>query len=612
VGYVRHKYTRAYFLKKDAMGNPTVYGAEGVEEFKKGAVRKHDLDILQRLDFKGKAVLDLGYGRGAMIKYAKDEGAARVVGVDFSPDAHAIAQELLNRYHVTADLYCDDALNFLKSYALQENIEDFDIVLMLDFVEHVPRSELTEILKLLHKVLSPRAIVAINTPIYPIDNDVIRDGLDPKSRDTSDEFEETTGMHCNRYTKQSLQKYMKECEFLAISGHFFVPHPSIPNSLEVHRVEWMDAFALGFPIRPFVQSQTERFEYALSWEEIKRRQKRSIFKRLGSGKQLVRASLRRIQSQKDSLFRKMVTFALPKIAKGNRYFDHWQSLGFHVTPTHFHQPIPDTRTLRDEIWDKKSELVGMEMNPTKQLDFLSKTIPLFMEECDFPREATTTPHEFFRQNGAFLTVDAEVYHCMIRHFKSKIVIEAGSGATTYLAARACRLNWEKEKVKTDLVAIDPYPNKIVRSGFPGFSGLLEKKMQDIDLDFFSQLGENDILFVDSTHIAQIGSDVNYIFLEVLPRLKKGVIIHIHDIFIPAEYPKKWIFEDRFFWTEQYILQAFLSFNPDFEVLWASSYMHENYAGKLKTAFPAFQDLGQDYPFYPEVVPSSFWFRRAKD
>lgn len=612
MGYVKHKYTKAYFFKKDAEGNPTVYGAEGVEEFKKGNVREHDLDILRRLDFRGRTVLDLGYGRGAMIKYAKDEGAEKVVGVDFSSAAYEIAQEFLNRYNVTADLYCDDVLDFLKSYTKQENIQNFDIILMLDFVEHVPRSELSEILKLLRQVLSARAVVAINTPIYQFDNDVISEGLNPRSRDTSDEFEETSEMHCNRYTMQSLRNYMKDCGFLAISGHFFVPSQLVPNSLEGSNDAWMKASTMGFPILLSAQSQPERFEYALSWQEIRRRQKQQFYRRLRSGKQVIKALLRRIRRLRDSLYCKLVTFALPKIVKDNRYFDHWQSFGFHVIPTHFHQPIPDTRTLPDAIWNKKSELVGMDVNAKKQLEFLSEIIPLFTEEYDFPRESTAVPHEFFRKNGAYQTMDAEVYHCMIRHFKPRLVIEVGSGSTTYLAARACRLNWEKEQVKTDLVAIDPYPNKTIRSGFPGFSGLVEKKLQDIDLDYFSRLGENDILFVDSTHVVQIGGDVNYIFLELIPRLKKGVIVHVHDIFSPSDYPKKWIFEDRFFWTEQYILQAFLSFNSDFEVLWASSYMHENYSGKLRKAIPAFKDLGLCYPFYPEIVPSSFWFRRKKN
>lgn len=302
---------------------------------------------------------------------------------------------------------------------------------------------------------------------------------------------------------------------------------------------------------------------------------------------------------------KVVTYGLPRMAMDRHNFDLWERMGFHITPIHFHQPIPDTRTLGDEIWDRTSELVGIDINTKKQLELLTEVFPQFIRECDFPREQTETPHEFFRKNGAFLSVDAEVFHCMIRYFQPKRIIEVGSGSTTYLAARACQLNAE-DGISTELYAIDPFPNDVVKGGFPGLTSLIQKPLQRVPLEFFSQLEESDILFIDSSHVVRIGGDVNYAFLEIIPRLQKGVIVHVHDIFMPAEYPQKWIFEDRFFWTEQYILHAFLSFNYAFEVLWASSYMHFNYPNKLKAVFPEYEKLHHDYP---HVWPSSFWIRR---
>jgi hypothetical protein len=326
-----------------------------------------------------------------------------------------------------------------------------------------------------------------------------------------------------------------------------------------------------------------------------------------------RYPLRAILSRMKQLIKwplfKIVTFGLPKMAKDKQYFGLWESLGLHIIPIHFHQPIPDTRTLGDEIWDKTSELVGIDMNTKRQLELLAEVFPKFIPECDFPREQTEILYKFYRKNGAFLSVDAEVFHCMVRHFQPKRIVEVGSGSTTYLAAWACRLNVETNGTNTELYAIDPFPNEIVKKGFPGLTSLIQKPLEQVPLSFFSQLVENDILFIDSSHIVGIGGDVNYEFLEIIPRLKTGVIVHVHDIFVPAEYPRKWIFADRFFWTEQYILQAFLSFNCDFEILWASSYMHLNYPDKLKSVFPAYIDLKHDYPYYPQVWPSSFWFRR---
>jgi SAM-dependent methyltransferase len=267
MGYVRSKYTRAYYLKEDSEGNKTVFGAQGVEDFKKGGIREHDLDILRRMDFRGRNVLDLGFGRGEAIKYALDNGARMVVGVDFSEDANVIAREFLERYNLQADLYCMDVVDFFKWYASQKDAETFDMVLMLDFVEHVPRSELTDVLTLMRNWVSDRAVLAINTPVFQVDNDVIADGLDPRTMHTSEELEETAGMHCNLYTKISLRNYLRDSGFIAISGHFFVPNLSISRVLEGTPWAWLIAFRRGYPILRSAMWHKERFEYAMSWGE---------------------------------------------------------------------------------------------------------------------------------------------------------------------------------------------------------------------------------------------------------------------------------------------------------------------------------------------------------
>jgi hypothetical protein len=129
--------------------------------------------------------------------------------------------------------------------------------------------------------------------------------------------------------------------------------------------------------------------------------------------------------------------------------------------------------------------------------------------------------------------------------------------------------------------------------------LIEKKVQDIDVEFFSQFGSGDILFIDSSHTVKIGGDVNYLFLEVLPLLRPGVIVHVHDIFLPFEYRRDWVLDECCFWTEQCLLQAFLAFNSAFEVLMANSYLKHYYEEDLKTTFP-----GLD-----RWESGSFWMRR---
>ena len=101
----------------------------------------------------------------------------------------------------------------------------------------------------------------------------------------------------------------------------------------------------------------------------------------------------------------------------------------------------------------------------------------------------------------------------------------------------------------------------------GIDKLVQTKIQHADKSLFSALEPNDILFIDTSHVAKAGSDVNYLLFEILPILKPGVLVHIHDIFLPDEYPKKWVIEDGRNWNEQYLVRAFLQYNPAFEIVW---------------------------------------------
>lgn len=283
-------------------------------------------------------------------------------------------------------------------------------------------------------------------------------------------------------------------------------------------------------------------------------------------------------------------------------FSFWQMLGFHITPVHFYESIPDTRELKDSLWRKHPELVGINMNEKKQLELLSFFASKFKKEYEaFPRNKTLIAYQYYVGNEGFESVDGEILYCMIRYFKPKRIIEIGSGNSTYLSAQAILKNKEEDGTNCELIAVEPYPNKILEKGFPGFSKLIKNEVQEIPLSEFEKLRENDILFIDSSHVLKIGSDVQYEYLEILPRLNKGVIVHIHDIFLPAEYRKDWILKEYRFYTEQYLLQAFLTFNNVFEALWAGSYIHLKYPQLLERTFTSYS---------PKTVwPGSFWMRR---
>jgi hypothetical protein len=278
-------------------------------------------------------------------------------------------------------------------------------------------------------------------------------------------------------------------------------------------------------------------------------------------------------------------------------FQIWERHGFHVTPVHFYQPIPDTGCLPETLWNRPSELAGINMNHPMQLDLLRNHFPKFRDEYEqFPTRPTENPAGFYLNNHLFDGADALVAYCMVRHFQPRLVIEVGSGFSSLVLGQAVA----KNNNNASLICIEPFPREFLKNGFPGLQSLIESKVQDMDLDFFLQLAAGDILFIDSSHTVKIGGDVNYLFLEVLPRLRPGVLVHIHDIFLPFEYRRDWVKEEHRFWTEQYLLQAFLTFNSEFEVLMANSYLNRYHQSDLKAAFPSLPALGG----------GSFWMRRT--
>jgi hypothetical protein len=236
------------------------------------------------------------------------------------------------------------------------------------------------------------------------------------------------------------------------------------------------------------------------------------------------------------------------------------------------------------------------MNDEVQLQLLQEAFPRFKVEYDqFTMEPSDRAYEFYHNNPFFNGIDALVLYCMVRHFQPIMIIEVGSGFSSRVSAQAAQTNDH-----TELFCIEPYPDDMLSSGFPGLTSLVPKTVQEVGLELFQQLGANDILFIDSSHVARCGGDVNYLFFEVLPRLSPGVIVHVHDIFFPKEYPEFWVKELLRFWNEQYLLQAFLSFNSEYEVLLCNSYLAHQYKKALKTTFP-------NSP--PGGGSGSFWMRR---
>lgn len=283
MGYLKEKYTREYFTGKDENGNSVGYGATLAYD-KKGdlILREHDRLILDQINFSGKRVLGLGIGRGEELFYAVGKGARSCIGVDFSQSAIEIAAEIVAKKGITSiKLENEDALVFLKNYTNQSSHEKFDIIIMFDFVEHVPRAELKEILQTLKNLLAEKSVIAINTPAYKYDNDVISNGFDERNLvncfDTSDTNEATGGMHCNKYSVPSLQSFMDTCGYSNITEmHFFVPKQVLPE--DISRISYLDRWSIahgnGHPIHQIYTDDIIEYPYSdapeLKWKKFKK------------------------------------------------------------------------------------------------------------------------------------------------------------------------------------------------------------------------------------------------------------------------------------------------------------------------------------------------------
>lgn len=202
-------------------------------------------------------------------------------------------------------------------------------------------------------------------------------------------------------------------------------------------------------------------------------------------------------------------------------------------------------------------------------------------------------------NPSFGAGDAELYYLMIRLKKPKQIIEIGSGASTLLALNAIRRN-KAEGHGTTLTCIEPYEKEWLEKT-EGIT-LIRKPVEQLDLSFFQSLQENDILFIDSSHIIRPENDVLFEYLHILPALQNGVFIHIHDIFSPRHYRQDWLAELYRFWNEQYLLEAFLYYNNAFRILFSLNYLKNDHFAELKQACVHIR---------PEDEPSSFWLQKLK-
>lgn len=276
-----------------------------------------------------------------------------------------------------------------------------------------------------------------------------------------------------------------------------------------------------------------------------------------------------------------------------RLSPHTERLGFVLSPIHFYFPIPFTRDLEQrKVWNRRSSLAGIDWNAEGQKRFVREELGPFATECLWE-----DPDGYRPDAPTFGYTSAMFAHCVTRWAQPRRIMEVGAGWSTLVFRRAAAMNSQSLRQS----AVDPYPPEWLAGKAPGVK-IIAKPVQQIPPRAFENLQANDILFIDSSHVINPGSDVNYLYLEILPRLKPGVLVHIHDIQLPWEYPRDYAIRQRWFWNEQYLLQALLQGSREFEILAAGHWLAREESALLESVFPLY--TAERYG-----ATGSFWMRR---
>jgi predicted O-methyltransferase YrrM len=267
---------------------------------------------------------------------------------------------------------------------------------------------------------------------------------------------------------------------------------------------------------------------------------------------------------------------------------------------HYYSPVvnvDEVKARENEIWqrDSPTSLPGIDLNENAQLALI-KSFTKFYPEIPF-HDDKNDQHRYYFKNDFFSYSDAIFLYSIIRHYNPARIIEVGSGFSSAVMLDTIQL---LNKSQTKLSFIEPYAERLhslITNHDRQQVKIIEKGLQTIDISFFEKLSENDILFIDSTHVVKTGSDVNYLIFEILPSLKKGVLIHFHDVFYPFEYPKNWVLSGRS-WNEDYFLRSFLMYNNSFEIILFSHFIHLKHRDFLSQMPDCYKNTG-----------GSFWIRK---
>ena len=270
-----------------------------------------------------------------------------------------------------------------------------------------------------------------------------------------------------------------------------------------------------------------------------------------------------------------------------------------VVPRDFNSPLPDIDRLNGSFWDTPRSMVGVDLAVDDAVAFLTEHLAPFIEE--FERPADRPGYTF--ASASYGIVDAEILYAIVRARKPNVLVEFGSGASSHFIQMAARRNARDGRSLNHRI-YDPYP--FTASPLGPVEGPVVEAIRAEELDpapVIDLLGEGDVLFVDTSHTVKTGGDVDHICSEIIPRLAPGVLVHIHDVFLPYEYPRAWIVDARRLWAEQYLLHAFLAFNGSFRVRFPAMAVSRAAPDTLAELVPGFSLAAR---------PGAFWFERVRE
>jgi predicted O-methyltransferase YrrM len=280
----------------------------------------------------------------------------------------------------------------------------------------------------------------------------------------------------------------------------------------------------------------------------------------------------------------------------------WYDLPIH--PFSYYSPMPDLPATRRNLgrWYREGDFSHAPMDLEGQRAFVAELARYSGECAALPSFAQATADGFGQGYGE---VEAQFLHCVLRHAKPRRMIEVGSGVSTYFALHALRMNEASDGVDFSLDCVEPYPMpKLTELAEQNRVTLHVKEVQDVGPELFQALDAGDVLFIDSSHVSKIDSDVNYLYLEILPALRKGVIVHVHDVPFPylTPPPEHPIFNLSSLWNEAALLKAFLTFNNGFKVLACQSLLHYKSPESLRAVVPGYDPRRH--------FPDSLWMQKV--